>query len=247
MNKKITIIGILVIVLAIFTAGCINIPGVEEPVADRVIPIRGDIPPIPENIIPLDLATFFNEFDRDGNGALDIGEAQDFFYWVEDNIEYRWDCERAHLLDPDFSPGSPVGDGRPGADYGQTPYETWTERAGDCEDMAILQVAFFNHFGISAYIATVATRPNGVMDHAIAVVYIAGSAEEFADLLGGIIYYDLNGKYYMLVDNAYSDAFGDLSGGLERGAFYMKPWRDGQYLFTLEEKYEIDRHIREGK
>jgi hypothetical protein len=215
------------------------------PIDDRVLPIVVDIPPIPENIIPLDLATFFNEFDRDGNGELDIGEAQDFFYWVEDNIVYRWDGEEDYLL-PDFFPGYPVGDGRPDGQYSQTPYETWSEGMGDCEDMAILQVAFFNHFGISAYMATVATRPNGVMDHAIAVVYIAESVEEFADLLGGIVYYDLNGRYYMLVDNAYSDAFGDLSLGLERGAFYMKPWRDGQFLFTLEEMYEMDRHIREG-
>jgi hypothetical protein len=117
---------------------------------------------------------------------------------------------------------------------------------GDCEDMAILQVAFYNHFGISAYMATVSTESNGVLDHAIAVVLMGGSPEEVANLLGDLIYYDIDGEYYMLVDNAYSDVFGYLSHGLEEGAFAMKPFINGQYLFTLEQVFDMHRDVREA-
>jgi hypothetical protein len=47
---------------------------------DRVIPSVIDIPQISENIVPSDLAAFFDEFDIDRNGELDLGESQDFFY-----------------------------------------------------------------------------------------------------------------------------------------------------------------------
>jgi hypothetical protein len=103
------------------------------PIDDRVIPSVIVIPQISEDIVPSDLAAFFDEFDIDGNGELDLGESQDFFYWVEDNVVYRFDDENQQ------NPGGfPVGDGRPGPEYWQTPYETWVEKAGDCEDMAII-------------------------------------------------------------------------------------------------------------
>jgi len=215
--------------------------GIEYiPVKERNIPKIVEMPPVPPEIVPPDLAAFFDEFDIDRDGAIDLGEAEGFFYWVEANIVYRYDDE----FEQTPIPGAPVGDGRAGPDYWQTPYETWAERAGDCEDMAILHVAFYNYFGISAYVATVSTKPNGVLDHAIAIVLIASAPEEFADLLGGIVYYDLDGQYYMLVDSAYSDVFGYLHHGLERGAFIMKPYIEGKSIFTLEEAVAMHAKLR---
>jgi hypothetical protein len=211
------------------------------PIDKRMIPKIIEVPPIPSEIIPLDLSSFFDGFDFDRNGVLDIGEAKAFFYWVEVNITYRYDAE----LYPGAILGTLVGDGRPWFEYWQTPYETWSERMGDCEDMAILQMAFYNHFGISAYMATVSTESNRVVNHAIAVVLMGGSPEEFINLLGALVYYEIDGKYYMLVDNAYSEAFGYLSHGLKKGAFAMKPYINGQFLFNLEEAFNMHRDIRE--
>ncbi len=203
------------------------------PIDDRIIQPIVDIPPVSEEIIPSDLARFFDGFDTNWNMELDLGEAQDFFYWVEDNIIYRWDDENRK-----DGWGFPVGvgDGRPGADFVQTPYETWRERAGDCEDMAIIQVAFFNHFGISAYVASVNAEGREI-DHAIAIAAIGGTPEEFANMLGELVYYELEGGYYMLVDNAYSDAFGFLCGGLREGQFYILE------KLTLEEEMYKHRGI----
>jgi hypothetical protein len=71
------------------------------------------------------------------------------------------------------------------------------------------------------------------IDHAIAIVAMGGTPEEFADMLGGLVYYELEGGYYMLVDNAYSDAFGFLCGGLREGQFIIT------YTFTLDEVVEM--------
>lgn len=209
------------------------------PFREMVIPKIIEVPAVSPEIIPPDLARFFGGFDVDRNGEIDLGEAEEFFYWVEANIIYRWDDEEAHIR-PGFVPGSPVGDGRPGDDYWQTPYETWTERAGDCEDMAILQVIFYNHFGISAHNALVAVKVPGEVDHAIAITLMGRTPEEFADFLGGLVYYEFEDGYYMLVDNAYSDVFGYLNGGLKEGQFII------HYILTLEESFEMHRHIREA-
>ena len=204
------------------------------PLDDRIIPVKVDPPLISEEIIPSNLARFFGGFDANRDGDIDLGEAQDFFYWVEENIIYRYDDENEQ------NPGgSPVGDGRPGPEYWQTPYETWTERAGDCEDMAILQVAFYNYFGISAYHAGVNAEGREV-DHSIAIVLMGGTPEEFADLLGGLVYYEFEDGYYMLVDNSYSDAFGYLCGGLKEGQFTIEE------IDTLEESVDKHRRIREA-
>ena len=207
---------------------------------EREIPLPVEIPPVPPEIVPPDLARFFGGFDTDEDGKIDLGEAGEFFYWVEANITYRYDYEEY----PNPIPGYPVGDGRPGPDYWQTPYETWIEGYGDCEDMAILNVAFYNYSGISAYMATVSSKPNGALDHAICIVSIGGSPEEFAELLGELVYYEFEDEYYMLVDGAYSDVFGYLCQGLERGAFEMKPYIDDQFLFTLEEAFVMHRELR---
>ncbi|MBT9139232.1 MAG: hypothetical protein DDT31_01814 [Syntrophomonadaceae bacterium] len=206
------------------------------PLDGRIIPVKVDLPLISEEIIPSNLARFFGGFDANRDGDIDLGEAQDFFYWVENNIKYRWDCEEAHLR-PGFMPGFPIGDGRPGGEYWQTPHETWTDRAGDCEDMAILQVAFFNYFGISAYLAGVNAEGREV-DHGVAIVLMGGTPEEFADFLGDLVYYEFEGGYYMLVDNAYSSAFGYLCGGLKEGQFIIHE------IDTLRDSFEMHRHIR---
>jgi|GEM_PF-6979572 len=39
----------------------------------------------------------FDEFDFDGDGELCLDEAGEFYYWVEDNVKYRYDDEN----DPD--------------------------------------------------------------------------------------------------------------------------------------------------
>jgi len=83
-----------------------------------------------------------------------------------------------------------------------------------------------------------------VLDHAIAIVLVAGTPEEFADLLGEIVYYDLNGQFYMLVDSAYSDVFGYLQHGLERGAFAMKPYIEDKARFTLQEAVAMHAELR---
>lgn len=198
-------------------------------VDERLFLDQEKIVKVSEGIIPLDLAHFFDGFDIDKNGEIDLGEAHDFFYWVEDNIKYRWDDEK----DADAEPGDLIGDNRPGVEYWQTPHETWLERAGDCEDTAILQVAFYNYFGISAYIASVNTETK-VVDHAIAIVRISSTPVEFVEFLGDLVYYEVKGNYYMLVDNAYSSAFGYLCGGLAEGQFTLHE------INTLEEAVRME-------
>lgn len=70
-----------------------------------------------------------------------------------------------------------------------------------------------------------------MLDHAAAIVWIADKVELFGNTLGDLVYYeigegvkDIYGNpvrpgFYMLVDNAYSNALGCLSGGLEPGTF----------------------------
>ena len=194
------------------------------PFTERDIPEIVEIPAVSSDIIPSDLARFFDGFDIDRNGDIDLGEAENFYYWVENNIVYRSDDE----------------DGRHGPEYWQIPYETWTEGAGDCEDMAILETAFYNYFGVAAYIAGVNAEDPEYSDHAICIVAIGGTPEEFADLLGELEYYELEGWYtvvdgcYMIVDNAYSDTFGTLPDNV--GSEYFIIVEDESY--TLEETIE---------
>ncbi|MCL0042037.1 hypothetical protein M1N12_03140 [Peptococcaceae bacterium] len=204
------------------------LPG-HLPVDERLFLDQEKTVKVPEGIIPPDLAHFFDGFDIDKNGKIDLGEAHDFFYWVEDNIKYRWDDEKG----ADAEPGDLIGDNRPGVEYWQTPYETWLERAGDCEDMAILQVAFYNYFGIPAYMADVNAEAE-VVDHAIAIVRISSTPAELIEFLGDLVYYEIEGNYYMLVDNAYSNAFGYLCGGLAEGQFILHE------IYTLEEAVRVE-------
>lgn len=157
-----------------------------------------------KDIVPSSVAAVFNKFNKDG---------RKFYYWVEKNIKYRHDSQ----------------DPYPGQDYWQSPLETLSQRAGDCEDMAILECAFYRYFGYEAYIAAVNTQ-GATPDHAICIVAI-DDPKKFASWLGKVNYYTINGKYYLLVDNAYSNNFGYLTTGLKQGKFIIKR------IYTLEEAY----------
>lgn len=199
------------------------------PVDDKEIPTEYEST-IPEDIVSLELAAFFDSFDSNEDGGIDIGEAQEFYYWVEENIQYRYDDENE--LDPIV--GSVVGDNRPGNDYRQTPNETYLEGYGDCEDMATFELAFYNYFNIEAYLVGVNAESTESIDHAAAIVRLSDDIETFQEFLGSLVYYELGeggtdlygnlvtSGVYMLVDNAYSSTFGDLSEGLEEGSFTMQ-------------------------
>jgi len=178
------------------------------------------------DLIPKEVSEFFDKFDKDRNNKLSIGEAQEFFYWVENNVKYRYDDENAE----NTVLGLKVGDGREGKDYRQTPLETLNEGAGDCEDMATLEVAFYRHFGIEAYVVGIDTTTPGIVDHAAAIVKIGENKETFRRVLGNLLYYEIKNAgdicggnvsdgVYMIVDNSYSGAFGYISGGVENGTF----------------------------
>jgi hypothetical protein len=211
------------------------------PVENKEIPTEYEST-IPEYIVSPQLAAFFESFDSNGDGTIDIGEAQEFYYWVEENIQYRYDDENE--LDPQV--GTVVGDDRAGRDYRQTPNETYQERYGDCEDMATLELAFYNYFNIEAYVVGVNAKSSESIDHAATIVRISDDIETFQDFLGGMVYYELGegrtdlygspvtSGVYMLVDNAYSDTFGYLSGGLEEGTFTM------QCMIPLDVGYDDD-------
>ena len=178
-------------------------------------------------LITAELKSFFESFDSDRDNKLSIGEAQDFFFWVENNVKYRYDNEgeRKPIV------GTLVGDGRAGSDYRQRPLETLSEGAGDCEDMATLEQAFYQYYGIEAYVSGVNAMEPDVLDHAATIVLISGHVDEFKGYLGDLVYYeipegtsDVYGNpvkpgIYMLVDNSYSGALGYVSGGIAPGTF----------------------------
>ncbi|MFC1755376.1 transglutaminase-like domain-containing protein, partial [Thermoproteota archaeon] len=198
-----------------------DIPG-YVPVAEREI-----TPGVPDIEVKEELAGFFDEFDADNNGRLSIGESEEFYYWVENNINYRYDDEE------ESQPivGTLVGDGIEGYDYRQRPEETLVDEAGDCEDMSTLEQAFYIHFGIPAYVVGVNAEEPDVLDHASSIARISGNAEEFQEILGDLVSYefeqgdkdiygnDIEPGTYMIVDNAYSGALGYISGGIEPGTF----------------------------
>lgn len=178
-------------------------------------------------LITPEVAELFESFDRDGNGKLSIAEAEEFFYWAENSIAYRYDDENAKNTVAGFK----VGDGRDGGDYRQTPEETIKERAGDCEDLATLEVAFYKYYGIEAYVVGVDTKIQGLVDHAAAIVKIGDNKERFKKVLGNLLYYELEDArdvygnrispgVYMIVDNTYSGAFGYISGGTDAFMIY---------------------------
>lgn len=191
--------------------------------------------PSMEEMVPPRLAAFFDTFDQNQDDTIDIAEAQTFFNWCEANVQYRYDDEQQ--ANP--APGITVGDGRAGPEYWQDPIETYDEKMGDCEDMAILSVAFYRYHNISAYVATVNAEGEEV-DHAVCIVKIGTDLQEVVDFLGDIVYYTLEGGYYMLVDSAYSNQLGSAGSNpgetaqlLEEGKFTI------EHLITLEDAYEM--------
>lgn len=196
----------------------------------------------PKDFIPQEIADVFNQFDLNNDGVLSIEEGAVFYYWVENNIQYRYDDEQ----ETNPLPGTLVGDGREGADYRQTPLETLEELAGDCEDMATLEVAFYTYWGIPAYVAGVNADDPKYTDHAVAIVQIDNSLQDFVNLLGDLMYWEFKpgeeirtwkietipAGFYMLVDNAYSDDFGYLTNGVQEGRFNIHD------LVSLESPYD---------
>lgn len=188
-----------------------------------------------EGIIPSDLASFFDKFDFNGDGKISLNEGQEFFYWVEANIKYRFDDENdkkgLEWLRAGLITQAQLGDGRSGDEYWQKPYETFIERYGDCEDMAILEAAFYNYFGVEAYVAGVDVDKPGVVNHALCIAKIGDDLDEYVNYLGKLNYYELDSKYFMFVDNAYSNAYGYISGETVGVTVH----------FTLYERYTLEQ------
>ncbi len=201
---------------------------IKEKGGSRATEIPAERKSVEEDIIPEELRRFFDSFDENKDNKLSIPEAQNFFYWVEKNIQYRYDDEN---YQGELIAGTLLGDGRPGSDYRQKPIETFRERAGDCEDMATLEQAFYTYYGINAEVVAVNAENENAPDHAVAVVWMADTVDEFKNALGRFFYYKANenardvfGKpvkpgVYIIVDNAYSSAFGFISGGVGEGKF----------------------------
>jgi hypothetical protein len=166
-------------------------------------------------IIPVELQTLFSIFDTDGDGEISWVEARVFYYWVEENIKYRYDDENdpdgLKLLEAGEITEAGLGDGREGDEYWQKPIETFNEGYGDCEDMAILELAFYDYWDIESYLALVDTDGDGQTDHAICIANFEEAAfEEFVESVGIADYYDFEGEKFVIVDNAYSDEYGFL-------------------------------------
>lgn len=207
-------------------------------VVDILILLPFIIQPSMEEMVPPTLAAFFDTFDRNHDNEINIVEAEAFYNWCKANIQYRYDDEQQ--VNP--TSGVPVGDGRPGAEYWQKPIETYYERMGDCEDMAIFSVAFYRHYNISAYMVSVNAEGEEA-DHAACVVNIGTSnheVQEVADYLGGIVYYERDDGFYMLVDVAYANRLGQAGSNpsetsqlLEENRFQIQDW------ITLEHAYKM--------
>ena len=207
-------------------------------VADILILLPFITQPSMQEMVPDNLATFFDTFDRKHDNKIGIAEAEDFYNWCKANIQYRYDDE--NQANPVH--GITVGDGRPGVDYWQKPIETDNERLGDCEDMAIFSVAFYRHYNVSAYMVTV-NAGSAEVDHAACVVNIGTDnheVREVADYLGGIVYYQRDDGFYMLVDLAYANGLGQAGSNptqtsqlLEENRFKVQDW------ITLEQAYKM--------
>jgi hypothetical protein len=194
--------------------------------------------PSMQEMVPTTLAAFFNTFDKNHDNEVNITEAEAFYNWCKAHIQYRYDDE--NQVNP--VPGIPVGDGRPGVDYWQKPIETYYERMGDCEDMAIFSVAFYRHHNVLAYMVTVNAEDEEV-DHAACAVNIGTDnhdVQEVADYLGGFVYYQRDDGFYMLVDLAYANRLGQAGSNptetsqlLEENRFQVQDW------ITLEQAYKM--------
>ena len=207
-------------------------------VVDILVLLPFIIQPSMQEMVPTNLAAFFNTFDQNHDNKINITEAETFYRWCKVHIQYRYDDE--NQANPVH--GITVGDGRPGVDYWQKPIETYDERLGDCEDMAIFSVAFYRHFNVSAYMVTV-NAESAEVDHAACAVNIGTDnqdVQEVADHLGGFVYYQRDDGFYMLVDLAYANRLGQAGSNptqtsqlLEENRFIAQDW------ITLEQAYKM--------
>lgn len=179
-----------------------------------------------EHYNPERLRSLFQSFDENGDGELQLTEAQAFFEWVEENVPYRHDDEDAEAE----IPGTPVGDGRPGSDYQQSPLETFDEAMGDCEDTSTLHVAFHRYWGNTAYQALFNTEAAGGIDHAAAIVQVDGDLESLEEPEPGFHTYEfgpdnehgIEAGTYVIADNTYSDTFAAIDGDVAPGSFEVQ-------------------------
>lgn len=203
------------------------------PKRPETLPIASLTAPSQSRLDAPDLTALFASFDSHGDG-LGIDEAAAFYTWVEDHVSYRYDDE----LFNGSTQGLPVGDGRAGRDYQQTPQETWNERMGDCEDQAALELAFYRHHRVPAYLAYVNARHNQTYDHAVAIVWGGDTSETLQTLLGRVPHYELRGRpgvedgFYFIVDNTYSSQFGEVSGGIGEHKFLIHDIKFLEELFV---------------
>ena len=147
------------------------------------------------------------------NNLIVSTEAMDFFYWVRQNIKYRYDDEQDPEGSLEFAAGlitkEQLGDRRDGGEYWQKPMETLIEGFGDCDDHAILHLAFYWHWGIEAYLAIVDVDGDGVIDHAICIVLFDEEAfNELVEYMGLVHFYEFHNQKYVIVDSTYSEEFG---------------------------------------
>jgi transglutaminase-like putative cysteine protease len=118
----------------------------------EVVPMQPLSSKLPDVLATRLVRETFDRYDFNGNRKLELEEAIAFFNWVS-TMRYRSDAD----------------DGRPGDQYVQKPEETINEEAGDCDDFAALMTAFFNYYGVEAYVAL--TNAEGpTVDHATCMV-----------------------------------------------------------------------------
>lgn len=178
----------------------------------------------------------FASFDADGDEELDPEEAVAFYEWVETHVDYRYDGEDA---EPEIE-GTAVGDGREGTDYQQSPLETVDERFGDCEDTSVLHLAFYEHWGQTAYLGLTNTEKGDGITHATTLVRV-DDLHAYPEPEAGFHAYTFEADNehgvepgtYLIVDNTYSDTYGTISGGVDEGTFEI------QGLETLAESMQL--------
>lgn len=253
LRKKTRFIWLIIVGMAVagsFSIGSIDITKDENKMmsfgdkADQEIPTT-----VSSDLVSDKLAQWFEGFDTNKDGRLQLGEAKNFYYWVEENIAYRYDSENLSTVTGVEKQSRFItnGDGRSGNDYRQTPNETFGERAGDCEDMATLEVSFYNHFGIEAYVVGVNSNNPDELDHAVAIVRMEDFQDELVNSTDLLVYSIGNGMTdvygnpislgtYLIIDNAYSDNFGYLDHGPKPNTFEV--W----CFIPLEKGYHGEWH-----
>jgi len=122
----------------------------------------------------------FSAFDVNNDGFLDLNEMKIAYDTLTSIITYRYDDEN----EINHEPRTIVGDGRPGPDYFQTPEETLKERAGDCEDFAILFASLLNYYGYIAFVGDIDCDGDSEVDHATCLLYAPESTADAIFELG---------------------------------------------------------------